>query len=146
MTASGTNNNISLPLTSLTHQMFILASSEAWGGNDDCQTLNIYLHGRGGLADINRGPKTSTEYATERSHDIIYHLLVGIHIAIAFEVLEFGRKLGINTQVFRTVVKDAAGSSVIFDKVCAEASMEGFKSSTMMKSFEKDGENLVSIP
>ncbi|CAM1503522.1 Fc.00g011130.m01.CDS01 [Cosmosporella sp. VM-42] len=105
--------------------------------------MNTYLVGKAELQNLRDGPKPSA-LSSELDQSVITDLLIGIHAAAAIEVLKFAKRLGIDAAILRDIVKDAAGSSVMFDKVCVQ--LQG-KSDTSLKSiddFESISHNLAS--
>ncbi|KIY01114.1 uncharacterized protein Z520_02666 [Fonsecaea multimorphosa CBS 102226] len=117
----GDRYKATLPLASIAHQLFLQVQSAGWGVEDDCLVLNAYLLGRGDMETVRKGvdqSQASHEYGLEAG--AICDLLLGIHSTIAVEVLRFARGLGLDIANVREVVKDAAGSSVVFDKICGE--------------------------
>lgn len=145
LNASGRRNEVSLPLASLAHQFFVQTCSARWGTADDCNAMNLYLIGRGKLQNLTdcSKPSASSAWIDEAS---ITNLLIGIHAAAAVEVLRFAKRLGLDRAVVREVVKDAAGSSVMFGKVCAQVQGKPGVSLKSIDNFESISQNLVSLP
>lgn len=143
LTASGRKNRVALSLASLAYQIFVQTSA-GWPTTDDCNTINTYLIGRGELQDLGLEftPSTSESGLDECS---ITNLLIGIHVAAAIEVLRYARRLNIDHTVLRNVVKDAAGSSVIFDRVCEQLHGQPEISMERIENFASIRDNLVSL-
>jgi 3-hydroxyisobutyrate dehydrogenase-like beta-hydroxyacid dehydrogenase len=143
LNTSAQKYKVSLPMASLANQLFVQTSSAGWGTTDDCNAVNTYLIGRGQLQDL-RGHVKQTSLTPRLSEATITNLLIGIHTAVAVEVLRFAKRLGIEPAVVRTVVKDAAGSSVVFDKVCAQLETKPQLSLRSLEDFDTISQNLVS--
>lgn len=114
--ASAGNNECSLPLASLAYQLFAQTSSAAWEIDDDCHVINMYLQCRGSLRSLRQDARLSKTPPGKLDETVITSLLIGIHAAATIEVLTFARSLGLNLDVVRAVVNDAAGCSVMLAK------------------------------
>lgn len=104
-----------LPLASTAYHLFQQAFA-AGHAADDCKTLEIYLSGRGSLESfpsVQEGIRRQSNATTET----IQSILAGIHSAVAIEALLYAQELGVPASEMRRVVKSAAGSSTLFDKI-----------------------------
>lgn len=81
---------------------------------------------------------------TKLDEAAITNLLVGIHAAAAFETLNFARRLGLDTGIVSDVVKNSAGSSVMFDKLYTQAQDKKEMSLKCLGNYKTILEDLVS--
>ena len=70
---------------------------------------------------------------------------MGIHAAAAIEVMNFAKRLGLDTALLRDVVQGAAGASVMFDNVCSQLHGKSDVSLKSLDNFEPLLQNLVSL-
>lgn len=117
--ASAKANQIPIPLSSLVHQIFVQASGRG-DTTDDCRTMDLYLFGKGNLEDLEGANHLLSTMPGRVDERAIINLLVGIHTVVTIEVLRFARCLGLDIPTLSAVVKDAAGSSVMFSKISTQ--------------------------
>ena len=71
--------------------------------------------------------------APRLDNHVITNLLKGIHTAVAVEALRLAEELEVDAKILREIVRDAAGYSVMFEKVAEQ--LEG-KSSISLKDLD----------
>ena len=141
---SGRRHQIPLHLASLAQQILSQTAFAYADEDDDCNAVNLYLLGRGGLKDLQGGAK-SVPHGSRVEESTITHLLSGIHAAASIEVLRFAERLGIDGKTLNEVFQNAAGSSFMFDKISAQISDSSPTSISGMDSFKTIQKNLVSL-
>lgn len=143
VTQYGRHHKTSLPLSSTAYQIFLQTHSANWGSDDDCMTLNTYLLGKANLQSVRQADRRYSRTNLHIDETTIANMLIGIHAVAALEVLQFSRKLGLGLAVVREVVKDAAGSSVMFDEICVEMQRSSELSLKRIPKFDSILQNLV---
>lgn len=144
LNAYARQNGVSLPLASLTHQVFVQATSSGCNTDDDCSVLRTYLRSTANVDNLGKRPTSDLERRSDLSQDSISKLLIGIHAAAAIEVLKFAEALGLDLSILSEVVKDAAGSSEMFSKLCTSLSpAEAEMSLGSMGGFETIAQDMV---
>ncbi|KAF9893005.1 hypothetical protein FE257_012416 [Aspergillus nanangensis] len=88
--------------------------------DDDCTALNTYLMRTGSLHSLRESSHLSKHPSKTINEAVITSLLIGIHAAASIEVLKFAQRLGLDSEMVRDIVRDAAGHSAMFEKVCAQ--------------------------
>lgn len=116
---SGRRHNFSLPLAALVHQQFVQAISAGYELTDDCNVMRLYLFGANKFEGFGGQTRTSATFSSALNKTIIIDLLKGIHTAMTIEVLKFANHLDLDITLLQKVVHDAAGSSKMFNKICA---------------------------
>ena len=138
-------NQIALPLASLVYQHFIQTVSAGYAATDDCNTLHMYLFGKVSIGSLSSRVSHSTKTQPKLKAATIVDLLIGIHAAVAMEVLRFARWLEIDITILESVVNDAAGSSKMFGKISPQFQMD---SEVTLKGIDESGSirsKLVSL-
>lgn len=120
-----------LPMVGVCEQLYASAINAGWGAEDDCVVVRLYLPRSPELV-IQRAGKAASESsgtaggASTVSVDDITDLLVAVHLVAMSEAMAFGDALGIDAELMRDIVSNAAGASRVFEKYWADMKKGGW--------------------
>ena len=115
ITSTSRDFKFPLPLLSVCEQLYQQAISSGMTTDDDCWLLRLYLPKEQDLVTRQTDVKVESDVSSISVEDI-RSLMVGVHIAAATEAMSFCEKLGIDIDLMRNIVDNAAGSSEIFKR------------------------------
>jgi 3-hydroxyisobutyrate dehydrogenase-like beta-hydroxyacid dehydrogenase len=131
VTSSARSHHFPLPLSAAAEQLYIFASGQGYGREDDAGIVRIYL------------PRTPTAVrdcagdgrvdAAESSVGIISQLLEGIHIVAAAEAMALATKIGLDGQSLYEIIRHAAGGSRMFEHVAPAMLKADWKSESAVE-------------
>ncbi len=126
----GRGQGAPLPVVGVAQQLYMSAVANGWVNEDDCVVVRLYLGGRSGLVMERAGrAEVGVEGAgggAGISAVEIRDLLVGVHLAVMSEAMAFCEVLGIDTELMRDIVSNAAGASRVFEKYFREMKEHGW--------------------
>lgn len=128
VTATAGEERFPLPMVAVAQQLYAGAISAGWGAEDDCVVVRLYLPGKPGLvreragkAQVGDGDAGGGIAASD-----IEDLMVGVHLAAMSEAMSFCEHLGIDVELMRDIVSNAAGASKVFERYFGQMKKAGW--------------------
>jgi 3-hydroxyisobutyrate dehydrogenase len=123
ITTTARLHNLPVPLVSIAEQAYVAGLGRGWGANDDAGMVRMYYADP--ISKVKKGeeaprkPLDNEPLSTETpppAMELVLTLLRTIYILSCAEAVALAHALGVDMDMYFTLVKDAAGGSRMFEK------------------------------